>query len=363
MTLYVKRKFIPILFLLIIASIYPLAINSISTPVNASSNPLGWFNLTVIVNGSITNLGDKPLPINQTDLLIFDYPINMSTQKVIGVEAFVNGSRYPYKIEGPWYNPSLVIEAPKIENASLMPGQTVSSMVIYNVSVNVGERLLEAVNIKPELAGGWSEIPEKIKNNYTGVTPLWNYSNPLINLYITYIRSLEHSKTPLGAIEEILNWFDKNVKYKTRIPARQPWETLMYMQGDCDDQSNLLITVLRGLGIPAYLEIGLVYISGLNITSTAANGLLIYRFVNGGSHAWTSAYVPPWGWIRIDLTASLGIGLNHIKGAAYYIYPTIVISRIYGQNYAAGTAKFTVELVSRRIEYRVTIELIPQQKP
>ncbi len=327
-----------------------------------SSNPLDWFNLTIIVNGSITNLGDKPLPINQTDLLIFDYPINMSTQKVIGVKTYVNGTSYPYKIQGPWYNPSLVIQAPKYENMSLMPGQTVTSMVVYNVSVNVAQRLLQAVNIKPVLAEGWNYIPDKIKSNYTEATPLWNYSNPLVNLFITYIRSQEHSKTPLGAIEEVLEWFDKNVEYKTRIPARQPWETLMYMEGDCDDQSNLLITVLRGLSIPAYLEIGIVYIMGLNITSTAANGLLVYRFVNGGTHAWTSAYVPPWGWIRIDLTASLGIGINHIKGAAYYIYPTVVISRVYGQNYAASSARFIEELVSKKMAYRVTIELIAPKK-
>ncbi len=349
-------------FLLVLLALFLAQVMVSVNATTQSSNSLDWFNLTIIVNGSITNLGDKPLPINQTDLLIFDYPINMSTQKVIGVKTYVNGTSYPYKIQGPWYNPSLVIQAPKYENMSLMPDQTVTSMVIYNVSVNVAQRLLQATNIKPELAEGWEYIPDKIKSNYTGITPLWNYSNPLVNLFITYIQSREYSKTPLGAVEKVLEWFDKNVEYKTRIPARQPWETLMYMEGDCDDQSNLLITVLRGLGIPAYLEIGIVYIMGLNITSTAANGLLVYKFVNGGTHAWTAAYVPPWGWIRIDLTASLGIGIYHIKGAAYYIYPTVVISKVYGQNYAASTARFTEELVSRKIAYRVTIELIAPKK-
>ncbi len=349
-----------LLLILLTLSLAPIMVSVNVT--TQSSNPLDWFNLTIIINGSITNLGDRPLPINQTDLLVFDYPINMSTQKVIGVKTYVNGTPYPYKIRGPWYNPSLVIQAPKYEKMSLMPGQTVTSMAVYNVSVNVAQRLLQATSIKPELAEGWKYIPAKIKSNYTEATPLWNYSNPLINLLITYIRSQERSKTPLGAVEEVLKWFDKNVKYKTRIPARQPWETLMYMEGDCDDQSNLLITVLRGIGVPAYLEIGIVYIMGLNITSKAADGLLEYRFVNGGTHAWTTAYVPPWGWIRIDLTASLGIGINHIRGAAYYIYPTVVISKVYGQNYAASSAKFTEELVSKKIAYRVTIELITPEK-
>ncbi len=345
-----------VLLILLALSSAPVMVSVNAT--TQSSNTLDWFNLTIIINGSITNLGDRPLPINQTDLLTFDYPINMSTQKVLHVKAYVNGTPYPYKIQGPWYNPSLVIQAPKYENTSLKPGQTVSSMVAYNVSVNVAQRLLQAVNIKPEVAEGWKYIPNKIKSNYTKATQLWNYSNPLVNLFITYIQSQKHSETPLGAIEEVLKWFDRNVEYKTRIPARQPWETLMYMEGDCDDQSNLLITILRGLGIPAYLEIGIVYIMGLNITSTAANGLFIYRFVNGGTHAWTVAYTPPWGWIRIDLTASLGIGINHIKGAAYYIYPTVVISKVYGQNYAASSARFMEELVYEKIAYRVTIELI-----
>ena len=54
-------------------------------------------------------------------------------------------------------------------------------------------------------------------------------------------------------------------------------QTMADAQGDCDDQSILYISMLRSLGIPAWLEFGPLYDSNAG---------------DWGGHAWAEVYIP-----------------------------------------------------------------------
>ncbi len=317
--------------------------------------------------GNITNSGDEPLMINETDIMVFDYPLNTSTQRVIDVKAWVNSQEYPYEVIKENTQYILVIQSPYI-NSSLKPGDSISVGVEYNVSINMFKRissisdilLTNNVSELINISGTWNDINySEIGVEYINATSLWNYTNPLIKLLINYLNKTINESKPLSVILGILDWIDNNIVYSTRIPPRHPWEVIVEGLGDCDDQSNLLITLSRAFKIPSYLEIGIVYISpNFKYEDTEAEGYYHYEFIGGGGHGWVAVYVPPWKWIRVDLTIGSGKGIGHIKGAAYYIFPTVVIDRVVSGDYAIQSAEYTEEIISKKIKYDLVLEVI-----
>ncbi len=347
-----------IIVLILFISIAPLQV------VNSDIKFKGVHRLRLRIYGQIFNNGTSPIPVNDTDLLVFDYPMKTLGQRIDGVKAWVNGKEYNYTLENENGTISLIINAPEIENATIEPGQKMESGVEYNVTVNLTARVLSAIGIISatsftELfseAGSWNDIP-RIDKKYVEKTVMWNYSNPLIKLLVKYIERQGREK-PLTAVLSAIKWLDYNIEYKTRLPPRQPWEVVLEGAGDCDDQSNLLITILRSMGIPSYLEVGMVWVNNsFNMTNTEANGHITYTFIGGGAHGWVAAYIPPWGWVRIDMTVSLGRGIDHIKYAAYYITPIVVIANVTKGDYATSSAHFTEGIEEKDLYYRVYIEI------
>jgi len=333
--------------------------------------------LTVVVRiyGNITNLGDRPIYVNETDALIFEYPLNTSDQRVLRVRAWVNGVEYSYTV-----TPSsdsgftLVINAPEAGSV-LRPHEAIDAGVEYVVEVDRVKRLeaiadfLEArdpLDLLPK-AGGWDDLKPQANETTTGLTKLWNYTHPLIKLLSRYLSEVERSDKPLAYLLSALKWIDSSIVYSTRIPPRYPWEVVVEGAGDCDDQSNLLITLLRSVGIPSFLETGYVYVGeGFRVSGVAASGLFTYLFIGGGGHGWVAAYIPPWGWIRVDPVAStidpvtnlkIPLYIAAVKAAYYYWFPTVVTQRVYRLDYAEESAKAIEQIESSKLKYVVVVEM------
>ncbi|MCS7138677.1 MAG: transglutaminase-like domain-containing protein, partial [Crenarchaeota archaeon] len=64
----------------------------------------------------------------------------------------------------------------------------------------------------------------------------------------------------------------------------------------------LLITMLRSVGIPSYLQTGGIISNDYGITGSTWDGHLYISSRGIGWHGWVEAYVPPWGWLPIDMT-------------------------------------------------------------
>jgi transglutaminase-like putative cysteine protease len=82
-------------------------------------------------------------------------------------------------------------------------------------------------------------------------------------------------------------------------------------RGDCDDLSLLFISMCRSQCIPAYLQADVVFSDSIRIDKTDWNGHYHYVFEGAGWHAWVMVYIPPWGWLPVDLTM-LG-GMNPVE--------------------------------------------------
>ncbi len=331
--------------------------------------PSTKYYLNITIGGTITNEGNETININETDLLVFDYPLNTSDQEVLGVKAIANGTEYNYTIIYEEDHNTLVINASDIENALLEPGESIDSWVKYNVTIDMSKRTSPVMDLLstdieyPEKAvkksGAWNDI-NITDEKYLNTTKMWNITHPLVKLLYKYVRrEMTVTDKPLAYLLAAIDWLDINVVYSTRIPARHPWEVIVEGAGDCDDQSNLLITLLRAAGIPSYLEIGLLYLrNNFRHEHTEVNGLFHYIFIGGGGHGWVAAYIPPWRWIRIDMTSSMGKGFGHIKYAAYYLTPIVITSRVYKGDYAEQSARFTENIRKTRLKYDIIVSIL-----
>ncbi len=90
---------------------------------------------------------------------------------------------------------------------------------------------------------------------------------------------------------DIASWVEDNIKYNlstltANIVQKSSW-VLKNKQGVCDELTNLFISMMRSLGIPARFVSGMAYTNLNN---------------DFGPHAWAEVYFPEKGWIPFDIT-------------------------------------------------------------
>jgi len=172
-------------------------------------------------------------------------------------------------------------------------------------------------------------------SQYTGTTDtFWVDDNAIAGL----ARSLTANEpTVLAKVARLVKWFHANVTYQNHEIPLSPDQTLSQKQGDCDDQSILLISMLRSLGIPAYLEIGIVFNSGIGGEDTYWDGHLYIKETGLAWHGWAMVYTPPWGWIPVDLTlVNDSDPLQMIRKAPEYSAPVVTAMKISEQAYTSA---------------------------
>lgn len=105
-------------------------------------------------------------------------------------------------------------------------------------------------------------------------------------------RTLVSGETDLFmAVFAIADWVRNNIKYDLStltadVVQKSSW-VLSVREGVCDELTNLFISMLRSLGIPARFVSGVVYSN------------LDYTF---GPHGWAEVYFPEVGWVPFDVT-------------------------------------------------------------
>lgn len=153
---------------------------------------------------------------------------------------------------------------------------------------------------------------------YTQATSLWKtWNNSLIEIAQTIQDALpeEQRYNALALVYATIQWIQNTITRSSGITEPQyPEETIVTQVGDCDDQSNLLIALLRIFNIPSYLATGHWFQDGAHTNGFVwgSVGENAYRYVdyqNSVGHGWTMVFVPPWGWLPFDLF-SLGPGVD-----------------------------------------------------
>jgi len=218
--------------------------------------------------------------------------------------------------------------------------------VTYQVCYSIVHKPRALSQIFVNVSGSISDIPGSLKASYCS-PGFWQSNVSLISDLAFTVAG--NTTNVLSILSNYIVWITQNIDYGSVDTPRFPNETLLGRTGDCDDQANLLIGLCRAAGIPAYLQIGCIYIPERSSTSNYWDGLWTSSLKGIGWHGWAMVYVPPWGWLPIDLTYSRGNSsdpLSHITSSAIITDPTVQYANITVSNYVMESRQFKEIVVS-----------------
>jgi len=211
------------------------------------------------------------------------------------------------------------------------PAENVSYTVTYHAFSK--PRLLP--NIKEENSGTLNEIPSELKERYCGKGDAWMVDDPELR-ELAYDLTHNESKV-LTIVKGFVEWIRQNITYAIHEVPLYPNETLAMRNGDCDDQAILFITLCRICQIPSYLQIGCVYDLAIETNETFWEGHVTDVSRGIGWHGWAMVYIPPWGWLPVDLTFWHFNPLNAIKTAAVTSQTVIQYMNVSEMDYVASS--------------------------
>ena len=132
--------------------------------------------------------------------------------------------------------------------------------------------------LTPSESGNMSQLPSSLKADYLGdewkilaTDPSITALSKQINGNVTNVYTI---------LKSTYGWVTKNIAYPGSPVPGEPKtsvETLQTRVGDCDDQSNLFLGLIRAAGVPGWLQLGALY-------NPATNQL--------EGHAWVQTYLP-----------------------------------------------------------------------
>ncbi|MCD6464754.1 transglutaminase domain-containing protein [Candidatus Bathyarchaeota archaeon] len=258
--------------------------------------------------------------------------MNNSWQTVYLIEISHPIEKFTYDSDG---NKIAILNLTK---TSIFPGEKITYNVTYRMVFK--QRVLPAIS--EENSGNLSAIPENLKKIYCQSNSLWQPNSSIFKRKALEIAGNETKV--LSIVKRFVKWINRHIRYRSSEIPRYPNETLQQLAGDCDDQANLLITFCRAIGIPAYLQIGCIYMPGDYQNLTYWNGRLTISERNLRWHGWAMVYVPPWGWLPVDLTyvsGNLAIKpLNSITRSAVIEHYTFQYMNITETDYVAESEAF-----------------------
>ena len=218
----------------------------------------------------------------------------------------------------------------------LQPGESVS----YSVSCNAFSKPRMIPDLNENESGQLEDIPENLREEFCISQPPFLVEDEEIR---EAARAIAGNETRvLTIIKEFVKWIWENIQYPSQRHEHPyyPNETLKKKEGDCDDQAILFATFCRVYGIPSFIQAGCIYLPDFYANVTTWEDHISDELRRIGWHGWSMAYVPPWGWLPIDLTFVMGsfaVPLNAIYHGAATLQETIQYMNINKENYVASS--------------------------
>ena len=219
--------------------------------------------------------------------------------------------------------------------------------LVFSIEYLLESAGMDRPQIDSALSGEIVDIPERLVDIYTSETETFRRNEEIEALAV----ELASGNTDvLEIVVEILGWVTSRVEYRNFEFPLYSDETLRDRQGDCDDQAILMISMLRYLGIPSFLQIGVVFSDSISSETASRDGHLTFVQEGIGWHGWAMVYVPPWGWIPIDLTlTNAREPIDMILDAPEYSSNIITAFNVSEQHYIGGSRSSWETLVASDI--------------
>jgi hypothetical protein len=257
-------------------------------------------------------------------------------------------------------NPVAVLTFPK---SMLQPGENLSFTIWYNIVSK--PRIINSITETASLS--LADIPQNLVDEYTRGEGSWQTNDQQL---VSLASSLRGSETNvLTIVKNFIEWMKdpQHMKYpKDRHEnPYYPNQTYALKEGDCDDQTILLVTLCRIVGIPSYLQIGCIYMPRHFDDASIWNGCVSFVERRVGWHGWASVYIPPWGWLPVDLTyvpEGFGDPLNAIKHGAVTLQNTTQYMNVIHTDYVGASLEAREFLVSNGFQVYMEDEMMQEIK-
>jgi transglutaminase-like putative cysteine protease len=250
-----------------------------------------------------------------------------------------------------------LLELPK---QRLLPGENLSFTIEYEIVAK--PRFIP--DLSESESGILNDIPSHLAQAYAAAEGTWAQTDPSTQELAHDIAG--NQTKVLEIVKALIEWIKDNINYTTHEIPLYADQTVASGRGDCDDQAILLIALLRTLGIPSYLQIGAIYIPDYaEVSHDYWNNSVKIVEKRIGRHGWTVAYIPPWGWLPVDLTyvpEGLDNPLNAILQGAVTQQNTVQYMNISKTDYVADSAEARSFLVDNGFQIQIEDEMtyLPQ---
>jgi len=235
-----------------------------------------------------TNLGETALTFEVNDLMANIFP-NTSRQTTHLVEAYSSLGL----VSDADSNPCLLF------SSKIVPP---SENITLNLSLQIRSMATAPPKISFEPSGELSDIPTNLGRYLESGGSTWQGDDLRIRALAQNISARAgNTRNVLRIVVAAADWVGQNIIPASHDLAYSPVETYLAREGDCDDQALLLIAILRSLGVPAYLQVGAIH-SGRSERVSYWNDHVTSALTNIAYHGWAMVYVPPWGWLPLDMT-------------------------------------------------------------
>ena len=158
------------------------------------------------------------------------------------------------------------------------PGQ-ITGQQQYTVTLSYQVRETTRIwSLSRSDSGTVGQVPVSLSSKFLGDEWKIQATDPAIVALSKQINGNE--KNVYTILKSTYDWVTKNIAYPGSPQAGDPQssvETLQSRVGDCDDQSNLYMGLIRAAGVPGWLQLGALY-------DPSTGGL--------EGHAWVQTYVP-----------------------------------------------------------------------
>ena len=239
------------------------------------------------INYVIENRGDDQITVPENYFTVIEFPDN----EYQSVDITDSSHAISHQVEDDDENAYQVLDI-DLE----IPAK--SNVTFYTVYTAISESKGRP-DLSLEKSGLVSEIPGSLIEEYCVETETFNWTGIISEL----ADDLAGNETSVyGITEKLVEWINENISYENYERPQYPIETYSKLEGDCDDQAILLISMLRSLGVPAYLQVGVIFHESIEGEKTVWEGHMTSSQEGIGWHGWAMVYTPPWGWIPVDLT-------------------------------------------------------------
>jgi len=164
--------------------------------------------------------------------------------------------------------------------------------------------LKSKVKVENKIISINEKMPFPLTEPYTEFTSPTEYIDITPEIRAKALEIAEGEDDQYVVAFKIGEWVRSNIKYDLStltadVVQKSSW-VLENKEGVCDELTNLYISMMRSVGIPARFVSGMAYTNLLN---------------DWGAHAWAEVYFPDKGWVPFDVTyGQLGwLDPSHIK--------------------------------------------------